>query len=242
MAAKTFENTTIEIEELKSTLLDLVSEDEIITHKFKGSGSGNSVGKTLRIAVTKDGRPSVMGMKLIRMAMMGKSWRYMEKVTGINHRNLSGLFQHNTVIQEAVLDLQEQVVTKSKSLIKRKLYKVTENFVRIATGDATESADRQKVQLDAIRELFNRLGFLTPEKSASRDSGDYVIRVEGGEGKQLAVLMERRQGRIAAGDHAEGTEEGKSRQRQEGSSAGDLESESDGDDGKTIEGEYRETS
>ena len=127
----------------------------------------------------------------------------------MDHKAIGHLFHHNPVIRNAVLEIEAQMVEDSKSLLVRSLRQTTVSLIKIATGKASGSADFQKVQLHAITELFNRIGFALPPRSGQGGvSGNVVIRLESGEAKDLALLIQDRQDRNLLESPDGGDEEG----------------------------------
>ena len=182
-------NVSVEIKKIKKSIIKWGRDPDVQVFEY-GDGIKNSRGGlTHRATVTRDGQPSVLGWKMIRLALMGKSWRYMERVTGIKKANIANLFHNNPVIRAAVLEMEKQIVEDSKALLVRSLRKTTVNLIKIATGEIKGS----KVQMSAILELYNRVGFSMPVRGGQGQSGNVVIRLESGEAKDLALLVRSRQ-------------------------------------------------
>ncbi len=185
-----FGNTEMEIKRVKDSIFNFGQDSDIVAHEYGEDGKSNL---THLAVLTRDGEPSLLGWKIIRMAVMGKTWRYIGRVTGIRKANLSNLFRYITVIREAVSQLEEQIVRDARSLLVRGIRKATKNLVRISSGEADESADKQKAQLEAIKELYNRVGFLIIGGGTKKGSSDKItVQLEGGESKALGILIDRR--------------------------------------------------
>lgn len=191
------DNASLEIRKVKNSIFKFGRDPDIETHKYEG-------GVTYRGMLTRNGQVSVLGWKLIRLALMGKSWRYMAKVTGASHENIAHHFYHNPVIRAAVLEMEKQLVEDSKALLVRSLRSVTTNLIKIAKGDIRGS----KVQMSAILEVYNRIGFSMPVRGGQGQGGNVVIRLESGEAKDLALLVRDRQDRQLAPPDDDIEEEG----------------------------------
>ncbi len=231
-----FGNTEMEIKKVKDSIFNFGSDSDILVHEYGEDGKKNNL--THLAVVTRDDEPSLLGWKIIRMAVMGKSWRYIGRVTGIKKANISNLFRYNTVIRDAVSKLEEQIVRDARSLLVRGIRKATKNLIRISSGEAIESADKQKAQLEAIKELYNRVGFLVAVGRKGSGDGKVTIQLEGGESKALAVLIDRRgQKELGAGEDGSGKDE-EEEVRETASGSNEHGSVASGSD--IIEGEFEE--
>lgn len=210
-------NVSIEIRKIKNSIIKWGRDPDVMVYEY-GEEGGHG-GLTHRAVVTRNDQPSVLGWKLIRLALMGKSWRYMARVTGISNRNISGLFHTNPIIRAAVLEMERQLVEDSKSLLVRSLRQVTVNLIKIATGEIKGS----KVQMASIVELYNRVGFSMPVRGGQGQGGNVVIRLESGEAKDLALLVRSRQDRqLPPPDGEEMSEEGGEDDEQDGAETEDI--------------------
>lgn len=235
-------NASVEIEKIKKSIFNLSKDPDIVQHEWQG-------GITYRAFVTRDGDPSILGWKIVRMALMGKSWRYMEKVTGISKTTISGIFRANPVIRRAVLELSVEVAEEAKATLLRGLHRSAVSLVKLAAGESKlATADKQKIQLEAIKEVFNRVGFALPSaQGAKGGSSDFVIRIEGAEAHSLGVLISKRRDLLPEGGEADGdsggeAEEASEEAGEEGIGAGDDGSVGKGGGREVIEGEFTEKS
>ena len=228
-------NASVEIEKIKKSIFDFSADPDIEKHEWKE-------GLTYRAFMTRDGRPSILGWKVIRMALMGRSWRYMAKVTGISKHTISYVFRTNPIIRQAVLELSTEVAEEAKSVLLRSLHKSAVSLVKLAAGESRHTtADKMKVQLEAIKEHFNRINFAMPSASRRKEQeGDWVIRVEGPEANSLGLLISRRRELTAGRKGGDIDAEGDSEQEgEEGSGVSDDGSVASS--GETIiEGEFTE--
>ena len=235
-------NASVEIQKIKKSIFKFSDDPDIEKHKWKE-------GLTYRASVTRDGKPSLLGWKIVRMSLMGKSWRYMERVTGISKVTISGLFRHNPVIRAAVLELSVEVAEEAKTILLRGIHRSAVSLVELATGKSgLPTADKQKIQLDAIREVFNRIGFMIPAARGGKgDSGDYVIRIESAEAHDLGLLISRRRDALPEGGETDGSSEVEAESAseeagEEGSGPTDDRPVGKGGGKEIIEGEFTEKS
>lgn len=233
------ENDSVEIEKIKKSLFDFSDDPDIEEHRWKE-------GLTYRAFVTRDGKPSILGWKIIRLALMGKSWRYMSRVTGIRKTTISNVFRTNEIIRQATLGLATEVAEEAKMTLWRYLHKSAVSLVKLAAGESQHStADKMKVQLEAIKEHFNRIGFAMPTagRGGNAKEGDFIIRVEGPEAKDLGILISRRREMLPKGRggdvSADGDTEDAEEEGPEGSGTGDDGSVAESGEA-TIEGKFTE--
>ena len=233
-------NASVEIQKIKKSIFDLSKDPDIVKHQWQG-------GLTYRAFVTHDGEPSILGWKIIRMSLMGKSWRHMSKVTGIGKSTISNIFRYNPVIRRAVLELSVEVAEEAKATLLRGLHRSAVNLVKLAAGESKlGSADKQKIQLEAIKEHFNRIGFAIPTARGGKGGdGDLVIRIEGEEAHSLGMLISRRRELLPEGGEASGNvgieeEEASEEAGEEGSGSSDDRSVGKGRRREIIEGEFTE--
>lgn len=212
------DNRHVEIKKIRSSIFDFNKDKDIREFRY---GSGRVKSLTWRAWITRDGKPSILGWKLIRLALMGKSWRYLSRHTGIDKKTIAFLFRNNPVIRTAVVELEEQVIEDSKAMLVRALRRTTRNLIKIATGQITGlSADKIKVQLEAIREHYNRVGFGLLPKGKGEGS-DLTIRIESGEAKALGILIDRREHKLLGGGEHDGEAEDEAKRGSEVEPDGD---------------------
>ncbi len=233
-------NASVEIQKIKKSIFDLSKDPDIVKHKWQG-------GLTYRAFVTRDDEPSVLGWKIIRMSLMGKSWRYMSKVTGIGKNTISNIFRYNPIIRRAVLELSVEVAEEAKATLLRGLHRSAVSLVKLAAGESKlGTADKQKIQLEAIKEVFNRVGFALPVARGSKGGeGNLVIRIEGQEAHSLGLLISRRRELLPEGGDTDGDSDGEAEEAseeagEEGSGTSDDGSVGKGRRRKIIEGEFTE--
>ena len=235
-------NASVEIEKIKKSIFDFSRDPDIEKHEWQK-------GLTYRAFITRDGKPSILGWKVIRLALMGKSWRYMARVTGIQKSTISYVFRTNPVIRQAVLELSTEVAEEAKSTLIRYLHKSAVSLVKLAAGESEmTTADKMKVQLEAIKEHFNRLNFAMPSQVRGRGGGkegDFVIRIEGPEANSLGLLISRRRNLLEEGKggdmYADGDPEDSEEEGEERGGAGDDRPVGTGGE-NIVEGEFTEQS
>ncbi len=233
-------NASVEIRKIKKSVFNFSQDPDVVKHKWQG-------GITYRAFVTRDDEPSILGWKIIRMALMGKSWRYMSKVTGIGKTTISGIFRSNPIIRRAVLELSVEVAEEAKATLLRGLHRSAVSLVKLAAGESKlGTADKQKIQLEAIKEVFNRVGFALPVARGAKGGQDsFIIRIESEEAHSLGVLISRRRELSPGGGEPSGsaeveTESTSEEAREEGSGPGDNGSVGEGGGRETIEGKFTE--
>jgi len=185
----------VEIIPTKKPYFDFDNDPDIEVHEY---GSPRNKQRTIRGRIVNHSKVTPLGYKLIRLALTGKSWVKMKKITGIGDQNLHHMFNFNPVIRAAVADLEKEIVEDSNHLLIRKSRAVTRQLIRMALGQAEGTANHQKVQLEAIREYYNRLGFGAGYTGAGRRGevggrGDMTITISEDDSKDLALLVARRE-------------------------------------------------
>ena len=235
-------NASVEILKIKKSIFSFSDDPDIEKYEWQE-------GLTYRAFLTRDDKPSILGWKIIRLALMGKSWIYMQKVTGISKHTITYLFRTNPVIRQAVLDLSHEVAEEAKTVLLRSLHRSVVSLVKLAAGESKVStADKQKVQLEAIKEHFNRIGFAIPTAGKGAPSGNLTIRIEGEEARDLGLLITRRRERLPAGggdgDGRDPEEDQEERETNRGDGNYEEPSRRSGDNGSVdgsgdvIEGEF----
>ncbi len=187
-------DTVVEIRKVRNSIFDFTRDPNIEIHHYGEDGEWKF---THRAWVTKAGQPSLLGWRLIKLAIEGHSFRYIARHTGIDYQVVGRLFRQNEIIREAVRTVEQDVINDAISLLIRNIRKVTHNLITIATGRSCDSAQKQQAQLAAIKEYFSRISFGTRDdprgnRTASLDDERFKITLEGKDAKKLGVLIERR--------------------------------------------------
>ena len=194
---------TVEIKRLKSSIFDFAKDPDIVAHRWgpedpRKNGLPRYI--TYRARLVTEDQPSVLGWKIIRLAMMGKSWSYIHRVTGIDKQGVARLFRDNLIYRKAVMELEQDIIQDSRKLMVRQSRRVTAQLVKMALGKNNSDPKRQQNQLAAIREFYNRMGFgITEGSKGGRQqevlpagSDRFQITVAKGEADDLALLIQRR--------------------------------------------------
>ena len=194
-AGESYIDADVEIIPTKKPYFDFESDPDIVVHEY---GVGRRKHKTVRGRVVNHSKVTPLGYRLIRLALTGKTWTAMKKITGISHQNLHHMFSFNPVIRAAVADLEKEIIEDSNHLLIRKSRAVTKQLIRMALCQSEGTANHQKVQLEAIREYYNRLGFGASYSGAGRrgevgGKGDMTITISEDDSKDLALLVARRE-------------------------------------------------
>jgi len=198
------DNVDLEIKRIKGSIFNFAKDQDIIRHEWGDDEDDRR--STYRAKVTVDKEITVLGWKLIRLAILGRSWRYMARHTGIRKDTIAHLFQNNPIIRAAVVELEHEIVEESKGLLVRSIRSATKNLIKLATGKTNITADKMKAQLEAIRELYNRAGFAIPGKGGG-GSGNFVITLQSGEAHDLGLLIQRRVPQLTEGGDTDGRQD-----------------------------------
>lgn len=187
-------NFACEVVPGKNTIWDLDLDTDIEVHRY-----GKNMNKyTYRAHLTRRGRITPLGRRLVNLAVAGKPYTYIAKAAGLSDQQMARyIMLNNPILRNAVLEMQALLVEEAGDIMIRGIRKISRKLVRMAAGEDDSTPNAQKVELMAIQEYFNRLGYGAARMTGGKvEQSELSVKLTGKEGSDLTVLVQRRQARL----------------------------------------------